>query len=301
MKVLVSGSSGLIGASLVSFLTAGGHRVTPLVRSKASADDVVLWNPEHGNIDVRRLEGLDGVVHLAGENIAERWTPEKRAKIRNSRVQGTRLLAESLAHLAQPPRVLVSASAIGYYGDRGDEVLCEESTSGSGFLPEVCREWEAATQPAAEKAIRVANLRIGLVLSPAGGALAKMLTPFRIGAGGVIGSGRQYMSWIALDDVIAAIYHALSNEVLRGPVNAVAPNPVTNREFTHTLGRVLSRPTLFPMPAFAARLAFGEMADELLLASQRVAPARLVETGFIFRYPMLEDALRHLLGKTKRN
>ncbi len=298
MRILVTGSSGLIGSSLVPFLTTGGHGVTRLVRSQKSGDEPVLWDPEAGTLDVARLEGLDAVVHLAGENIAERWTAEKKSKIRDSRVNGTRLLAESLARLGEPPKVFVCASAIGYYGDRGDEILREESPSGSGFLAEVCRQWEAAAQPAAEKGIRVANLRIGVVLSLAGGALAKMLPPFRMGAGGTIGSGRQYMSWIALDDVIGAIYHALTHETLRGSVNAVAPNPVTNREFTQTLGRVLSRPTLLPMPAFAARLAFGEMADELLLASTRVEPARLLATGFVFGYPELEGALRHVLGRT---
>jgi len=239
---------------------------------------------------------LDAVVHLAGENIAgARWTQRQKTLIRDSRVKGTRVLSDLMGRRSPPPKVLVCASAIGYYGDRGDEILREDSASGSGFLPDVCREWEAACQPAAAKSIRVVNLRIGIVLSQAGGALAKMLTPFKLGAGGVIGSGRQYMSWIALDDVASAIHHALTHDSLRGPVNAVAPNPVTNRDFTRTLGRVLSRPTLFPMPAFVARLALGEMADALLLASARVVPARLLESGFVFRYPDLVGALRHLL------
>ena len=237
-------------------------------------------------------------MHLAGENIAvRRWTPAQKARIRDSRVQGTRLLAQSLARLQQPPTVMVCASAIGFYGDRGEELLTEGSAPGSGFLTDTCRAWEAAAQPASEKDIRVVNLRLGVVLSPGGGALAKMLLPFRLGVGGKIGSGRQYMSWIEIDDVVGVIHYALTTDELRGPVNAVAPNPVTNREFTKTLGRVLSRPTIFPMPAFAARLAFGEMADELLLASTRVKPARLQNSGYYFRHPRLEDALRHLLGK----
>ena len=297
MKILVSGSSGLIGSALVPFLTVAGHRVSRLVRSQAGGDQVA-WEPEAGRIDAAGLEGFEATVHLAGENIAGgRWTGERKAKIRDSRVKGTRLLSESLARLSQPPQVLVCASAIGYYGDRGDELLREESPPGSGFLPEVCREWEAATQPAREKGIRVANLRIGMVLSAAGGALAKMLLPFKLGAGGVIGSGRQYMSWIAIDDVVGAIDHVLGNASLAGPVNTVSPHPVTNHEFTKTLGRVLSRPTWFPLPASAARLAFGEMADELLLASQRVQAAKLVSSGYKFQFPELERALKHVLGK----
>ena len=299
MKILVTGSTGLVGRTLVPFLTGRGDSVIRLVRSTSKSEGAkVHWNPAMGSIDAARLEGLDAVVHLAGESIATgRWTAEKKIRIRESGVRGTRLLCESLARLGQPPRVLVSASAIGYYGDRGDEILREESTSGSGFLAEVCREWEAATESAVQKRIRVVHLRIGVVLSPLGGALAKMLLPFRMGLGGIIGSGRQFMSWIALDDLVGSITYALTTDVIRGPVNAVAPHPVMNREFTKTLGRVLGRPTLFPMPAFAARLAFGEMADELLLSSTRVEPARLSATGYVFRHATLEGALRHLLGR----
>jgi hypothetical protein len=236
------------------------------------------------------------VVHLAGENIASgRWTAEKKAKIRDSRVDGTRLLSDSLAGLKQLPKVLVCASAIGYYGDRGDEVLTEESTLGSGFLAGVCAEWEAAAKPAVQKGIRVVHLRFGMVASEAGGALAKLLPPFKMGLGGVLGTGRQYVSWIALDDLLGVIAHALTTEALQGPVNAVTPNPVTNKELTQTLGRILGRFTLFSMPAAAAHLAFGEMADEVLLASQRVQPTKLLATGYRFRYPDLEDAFRHLL------
>jgi len=299
MKVFVTGASGLVGSALVPYLTTSGHRVTRLVRSPPRPGAAEIhWDPAAGVQDLGSLEGMDAVVHLAGENIAGgRWTAARKAKIRDSRVIGTRTLCETLARLPQPPKVLVSASAIGYYGDRGAEPLWENSAVGSGFLAEVCRAWEEATQPAVQKGIRVVLLRIGIVLSPAGGALAKMLLPFKLGLGGVISGGSQYMSWIALDDVAGAVAHALMTDTLHGPVNAVAPFPVTNREFTKTLGRVLGRPTVFPLPAFGARLAFGEMADALLLASTRVEPKRLLATQYGFRYPELDGALRHLLGK----
>jgi hypothetical protein len=258
----------------------------------------IQWDPETGIREPASLEGIDAVVHLAGENIASgRWTPERKARIRDSRVKGTRTLCETLARLTQPPKVLLSASAIGYYGDRGAEPLWEQSIAGEGFLADVCRAWEDATQPAVEKGIRVALLRLGIVLSPSGGALARMLLPFKLGIGGIIGNGKQYMSWITLDDVVGAIHHTLMNDTLRGSVNVVAPYPVTNREFTKTLGRVLGRPTIFPMPAFAARLAFGEMADALLLASARVEPKRLLATNYTFRHAELEEALRHIVGR----
>lgn len=299
MKVAITGSTGLVGSALVPFLTTGGHRVMRLVRSAdGSGAENAAWNPSTGRIDAGRLEGLDAVVHLAGENIAaRRWNAEQKARVRDSRLQGTRLLCESLARLRQPPRVLVSASAIGFYGDRGEEELNEENRSGSGFLPEVCREWEAATEPARAAGIRVLAIRFGIILSPKGGALSKMLTPFRLGMGGQIGNGQQWMSWIALDDAIGCIYHGLVTESLRGPVNAVAPNPVTNLEFTKTMGNVLCRPNLLPMPGFVARLAFGEMANELLLASTRVVPRALRDSNYQFLYPDLEGALCHLLGK----
>jgi hypothetical protein len=300
MNVLVTGSTGLVGSALVPALTMEGHQVTRLVRSTPRPGQAeVQWNPETGSVATPGIEDLDAVVHLAGESIATgRWTAEKKARIRDSRVQGTRVLCEALAQLAYPPQVLVSASAVGYYGDRGVEILHEQSRPGGDFLAHVCRDWEAATAPAVQRSMRVVNLRLGMVLSPAGGALARMLLPFKMWVGGVIGSGQQYMSWIAMDDVLGAIQHALITESLHGPVNAVAPHPVTNREFTKTLGRVLRRPTLLPFPAFAARLAFGEMADALLLASARVAPTRLQDTGYVFRYPDLEGALRHLLGQS---
>ncbi|MBI3328961.1 MAG: TIGR01777 family protein, partial [Nitrospinae bacterium] len=242
MNVVVTGSSGLIGSALVSFLVSGGHRVTRLVRSRARPGDAeVQWDPAAGTLETAGLEGLDAVVHLAGENIAAgRWTAERKARIRDSRVKGTQFLCDTLTRLAQPPKALVCASAIGYYADRGEEILREESPPGLGFLAEVCRAWEAAAAPAAQKGVRVVHLRIGVVLSPAGGALAKMLTPFKMGLGGRVGSGRQYMSWIALDDLVGVIHHALTTDTLQGPVNAVAPRPVTNLEFTTTVGGVLS-------------------------------------------------------------
>jgi uncharacterized protein len=296
MHVVVSGSRGLVGSALVPFLTTGGHRVTRLVRGAPANPDEAAWNPARGLAEASRLAGVDAVVHLAGENIAaERWTPARKAEIRQSRVEGTRNLCESLARLAQPPKVLVSASAIGFYGDRGTQTLTEESGAGSGFLPDVCREWEAATEPASRAGIRVINLRFGMVLSAAGGALQEMLPPFKFGLGGRIGSGAQFMSWIAIDDAVGAIRHALSAESLGGPMNVVAPTPVTNAEFTRTLARVLRRPAFMPIPSFVARLAFGEMADALLLASARVIPIRLQESDYHFRFPELEGALRYLL------
>ena len=298
MHVLVSGASGFVGSALVPALTAAGHSVTRLVRSTPHPGQAEIpWDPATRRIGTPALEGLDAVVHLAGDNIASgRWTAAKQVSIRDSRVQGTTLLCEALAQLVRPPRVLLSASAIGYYGDRGATILREESLPGTGFLAEVCQAWEAATAPAVQRGIRVVNLRSGMILSATGGALAKMLTPFRLGIGGVVGTGAQYMSWITLDDVLGVIQHALSTETLHGPVNVVAPQAVTNQEFTITLGTVLHRPTRLPLPAFAARLIFGEMADALLLASTRVTPGQLVATAYTFRYPVLAEALQHLLG-----
>jgi len=298
MNILVTGSSGLVGSELTPFLTAAGHKVNRLVRRAAvPGRNELHWNPECGLLDRASLEGMDAVVHLAGENIAGRWSKAKKAASRESRIKGTRLLAESMARSRRKPAVFICASAIGFYGDRGDTLVDERTTGGSDFLANVCEEWEEATWPAADAGIRVVNLRLGIVLTPAGGALAKMLTPFKLGVGGVIGDGKQFWSWVAIDDVIGAIDHALVSDNLIGPVNVVAPEPSTNREFTKTLGKVLSRPTLLPMPAFAARLAFGDMADALLLSSTRVDPKRLQETGYHFRFPQLEPALRHILGK----
>ena len=295
--MLVSGSHGLVGRALVKSLIDDGHEVVRLVRHDRTLGAFEIeWHPNQGRVDAQQLEGFDAVFHLAGESIASgRWTDEKKRAIRDSRVNGTKLLSEALAQLAQPPDVLVCASAIGYYGNRGDEVLTEDSNPGNDFLALVCVEWEAATRAAAEKGIRTVNSRFGIILDRDGGALAKMLTPFRMGIGGRVGDGKQWMSWITLADVVTGLKFMLLDTAARGPVNFVAPKPVTNAEFTHTLGRVLSRPTFLPVPAFGARLAFGEMADALLLASQRVQPAVLEDKGFPFYWPTLEPALWHLL------
>ena len=302
MRLAITGSTGLVGSEAVTVLSAGGHEVVRLVRrSPSPGERAVRWDPATRENDAAGLEGFDAVLHLAGENIASgRWNAVRKAAIRDSRVIGTRVLCDALAALARPPKTLVCASAVGYYGDRGEETLTEESQPGTGYLAEVCREWEAASAPAARKGIRVVALRFGMVLSSKGGALARMLPLFRVGLGGVIGGGRQYISWVALDDLPGIVLHALQRGDLRGPVNAVAPRPVTNREFTETLGKSLSRPTPLPVPAFALRLAVGgEMADALLLASARAVPRRLEETGYRFRFPELGGALRHLLVRKK--
>ncbi|HEX7376932.1 MAG TPA: TIGR01777 family oxidoreductase [Pirellulales bacterium] len=299
MHIAITGASGLIGTTLVPLLTGGGHQVTRLVR-RAAGPGEATWDPAQG-IDPAALETVDAVVHLAGENIAAaRWSAAVKQRIRESRVRGTRVLCEALAKSPGRVKVLVCASAIGFYGHRGDEELTEESAAGEGFLAEVVRDWEAATDPARAAGMRVVNLRFGVILSSQGGALAKMLLPFKLGAGGRVGTGRQYWSWISIDDAAGAIVYSLMTETLSGPVNAVAPRSATNREFTKTLGRVLRRPTFLPMPAFAARLALGEMADDLLLASTRVVPRQLERAGYVFRHPALEAALRHVLGVESR-
>jgi uncharacterized protein len=298
MRILITGASGLIGHALTALLAGDGHHVFKLTRSKSPAKDRgVAWNPDTGAIPKSDLEGFDAVAHLAGENIVGRWTEAKKGRILESRERGTRLLCETLAGLHSRPMVLISASAVGFYGDAGDRLLDETSPPGSLYLSKVARVWEEATESASRKGIRVVNLRIGFVLSREAGGLAAMLLPFKLGIGGRVGSGQQYMSWIALDDLIRAISHAILTDSLRGPVNAVAPHPVTNREFTKVLGRVLGRPTIFPLPAFAARTVMGEMADELLLASARVSPSRLIASGFRFQFPELQGALRHVLGE----
>ncbi|MCP3917501.1 MAG: TIGR01777 family protein [bacterium] len=298
MKVLITGSSGLVGRELTAFLETGGHEVLRLVRGEPRGADEVRWDVERGVHDLAPLEGLDAVVHLAGEAIADRrWSEAQKRRIRDSRVLGTGALVDSLRKLTNGPRVFVSASAIGFYGSRGDEVLTEESGTGDDFLSGLCRDWEAASSPLADAEVRVVHLRFGVILSARGGALAKMLLPFKLGAGGRLGSGDQFMSWIAVDDAVGAVHHALTTDGLSGAVNAVAPNPVTNREYTKTLGKVLGRPTIFPMPAFAARVAFGEMADALLLSSARVRPNALLDSSYRFDWPDLEGALRHVLGR----
>ncbi|OGH60924.1 MAG: TIGR01777 family protein [Candidatus Lindowbacteria bacterium RIFCSPLOWO2_12_FULL_62_27] len=300
MRILISGSTGLVGTVLDMALQAQGHAVARLVRSAPNPGHAeVRWDPAAGKIDEGGIEGVDAVVHLAGENVgARRWTATQKNKIRSSRVNGTRTLCEAIQRLKKPPASLLSASAVGIYGDRGEETLTEASPAGAGFLPEVCVEWEKAAAPAAQRGIRVAHLRIGVVLSAQGGALGRMLLPFKLGLGGPIGAGRQYMSWISVDDAVRAISFVLDTKTLIGPVNLVAPRPVTNREFSKTLGRTLHRPAIFPMPAFAARLAFGEMADALLLASARVVPGRLEAAGFSFAHPDLATALKHILGRS---
>ena len=295
-KVLVSGSSGLIGTALLPALRSSDYEVTCLVRGAASGSGRIGWDPARP-LAPESVSGFDTVIHLAGESIVGRWTDAKKRRILESRVQGTRNLGEALAAAPQRPRLLISASAIGYYGDRGDETLREDSPSGSGFLPEVCREWEAAAEPAAKAGIRTVQMRFGLVLSPSGGALQKMLPPFRMGVGGNMGNGRQWWSWVDIVDLVGAIQHVIKTDTLRGPVNVVAPTPARNADFTRTLASVLSRPAIFPMPAFAARLVFGQMGDELLLASQRVQPARLMASGYVFQKPDLKKSLEDILKR----
>jgi uncharacterized protein (TIGR01777 family) len=299
-RIVVTGATGLVGSLLCTELEKAGAQVISAVRRPVQDEARELyWNPDRGEIDRAKLEGVDAVVHLAGENIAGgRWTEAFKQKILDSRVKGTHLISDALARLERKPRVFICASAIGYYGNRGADVMIEQSAPDTDFLAKVCEQWEASCQAARDAGIPVTNIRIGVVLSPDGGALAKMLTPFKLGAGGKVGSGAQYMSWIALDDLVDAIVYLLArDEPVVGPVNVVAPNPATNLGFTKTLGRVLGRPTIFPMPAFAARLAFGEMADALLLSSTRVVPQALISSGFKFQYPELEPALRHLLNR----
>ena len=299
MRIAITGASGLIGARLALFLRSNGHRVDAMVRS---ADRVkgtnILWNPQDGRVDLQALGGIDAVVHLAGENIAAgRWTEERKRRVLDSRVQGTKTIANAMASLDRLPSVLVVASAVGFYGARGDEPLTEDSLPGEGYLSEVCQAWEQAARPAEDAGIRVVNLRIGIVLSGSGGALATMLPAFKLGAGGVLGSGKQYMSWIALDDVVRLAHHVLVNADARGAVNATAPHPVTNRTFTKVLGKVIRRPTIVPVPSLAIKAMFGEMGDTLLLQGSRVLPKRAETLGFEFRHPELEGALRAELDR----
>lgn len=296
MRVLMSGGSGLVGKAVSRALQADGCEVWNLSRRPSASGNVITWDVPNQKLDASRLEGMDAVIHLAGEGIADkRWTPEVKQRIRDSRVLGTRLLVSAVTQWDRRPKVFISASAIGYYGDRGAERLNEESPPGSGFLAETCAAWERETEPLDQAGIRRVNLRIGVVLSSEGGALAQMLTPFRLGFGGVVGPGTQMMSWITREDLVRVIQFCLREESARGPVNATAPRPASNRDFTKALGRVLRRPTILPLPAFAARLALGEMADGLLLASADVHPDALERLGFSFGQVEIESALRSVL------
>lgn len=297
MNVLVSGTTGLVGSALLPALQRAGHSVTALAREGAqSGTATVSWSPENGRIESAKLAGVQAVIHLAGENIADgRWTKEKKQRIRGSRVKGTDLLARAIIGMPQPPQVFVCASAIGIYGNRGEEWLTEDSSLGNDFLAGVCREWEAATVPLIDAGIRVVHLRFGVILSPKGGALAKMLPIFQMGAGGPAGDGGQYVSWITLGDAVGVILQALQSDSLSGPVNVVTPGPLTNRELAKALGEALGRPAVMPAPAFALKLAFGEMAEATVLASQRVKPARLQAAGYAFQHPDITSALQHLL------
>ncbi|HBB96833.1 MAG TPA: TIGR01777 family protein [Blastocatellia bacterium] len=296
MKIAIAGGSGLVGSALIPILQSHGNQITRLVRSSPKPGEIE-WHPNQDKVSALSLEGFETIINLAGENIAGgRWTDDQKRKIRDSRMNGTHLLSEAIAQMKSKPRVFICASATGIYGDRDDETLDEQSESGGGFLAGVCREWEQATEPASKAGVRVVNLRMGPILARDGGMLSKLLTPFKMGMGGKVGSGKQYISWVALEDAVNAIKLAIDDESIRGPINIVSPNPVTNEEFTKTLGHVLNRPTALAMPAFAARLAFGEMADEMLLASQKVMPKRLIQAGFQFQYPTLESAMRKYVG-----
>jgi uncharacterized protein (TIGR01777 family) len=299
MDVVVTGASGLIGTALRPALERAGHRMIPMGRSQATGD-ALRWDPDRGVIDAGGLEGVGAVVNLAGEGIGnKRWSEEQKARIRDSRVRGTSLLAETLAKLQRPPKVLLSGSAVGYYGDRGDEVLTESSRAGDGFLAGVCVAWEAAAAPAKEAGIRVGYLRTGIVLAGNGGALPKMVTPFKLGLGGKLGPGSQWMSWVSLDDEVGAIVHLLGDDAPAGAVNLTAPNPAANAGFTKALGQALGRPTVLPVPRFGLKLLLGgQMAEEMLLGGQRVLPTRLLDSGYVFAHPELADALQTALAET---
>jgi uncharacterized protein (TIGR01777 family) len=299
MKILISGSTGMVAKALIPVLENKGHEIYKLVRKSKDGQNEIVWDAEKGfsEENEKKIQGFDAVINLVGDNVAsERWDAEKKKRIRNSRVLGTRNIIEALKKNSAKPKVFISASAIGFYGNRGDEILTEESQKGEGFFPEVCSEWETEALMGA-KAIgaRVVLLRIGIVLAKDGGALKKMLLPFKLGLGGVIGSGKQWMSWIALDDLVRIILFSLENDSIEGPINCTAPNPVTNYEFTKTLGKVLSRPTIFPIPALAIKFLFGEMGETLLLEGNRVLPKRLQDSGFEFRFANLEEALKEIL------
>jgi uncharacterized protein (TIGR01777 family) len=296
LRIAITGASGVLGTPLGAFLSTGGHEVLRLVR-RAAGPGEIAWDPARGELDPRALEGVDAVIHLAGENVGVRWNAERKRRIVESRVAGTGLIAKTIAGLANPPRVLISASGIGIYGIETTEVVDETSPLGDDFLADVCKQWEAAVEPARAAGIRVVSARLGVVLTPTGGALAELLPVFRKGIGGPIGNGTQVMSWISLDDAIGALHHALFDDQLSGPVNMVAPKPVTNEELAATLGRVLHRPAVMRVPAFAIRALFGEMGKLVALGGVRVAPRRLVATDFSFADPDLEPSLRRVLGQ----
>lgn len=304
MRVLIAGATGLIGSELTRFLTSNGHQVIRLVRNKDQvSSNAVFWDPEHGHLDVEVMSNVDGVINLSGENLASsRWNEDKKRRIIESRLNATRTLVKAMTELANPPKVFISGSAIGFYGDRGIEVCTEATNNGEGFLSNVCQEWERAAATASKRGIRTILLRTGVVFTPKGGALAKMVPPFKFGLGGRLGSGRQYVSWIAIDDLVRIILFILEHPHIDGPVNAVAPNPVTNSQLTKALGKVLHRPAVFPVPAFILHLLLGrEMADEFLLSSTRVIPLQLQNGGFRFKLPELEQALRSWYGREKHS
>lgn len=298
MKILLSGASGLLGSALSHTLTDNGHEIFRLVRRPLDDDHAIYWKPSAGALDSASVDSFDIVIHLGGANLAEgRWTESRKRILVDSRVNSTRLLATTLASLDKKPNLFICASATGFYGDRGDELLTEDAAAGQGFLADLTKQWEQACAPAVQAGLRTVNLRFGIVLSPEGGALRKMLLPFKLGIAGKLGSGDQYWSWISLNDVVGAVQHVIANKSIAGPVNVTAPSPVTNAEFTKTLGRVLNRPTIFPAPAFALKLAMGEMADEALLSSQRVIPRTLADSGYDFIHADLETTLRQLLNR----
>lgn len=299
MRIVIAGSSGLVGAALIPFLEGKGHDVYRLVRNKETKHPKeIVWDPSNKQLAADQIENFDAFINLAGDPIAEgRWKCEKKKRIFDSRIQSTELLAKTIANLSHKPKVFINASAVGFYGNNEDQWITEISPNGSGFLADVCKAWEEAAAPAVEAGIRVVKLRFGVVLSSSGGALKQMLLPFKLGLGGVIGNGKQYMSWIMIEDLVEIIEQALTNVYYTGPINVVTDNPVTNKTFTKTLGTVLHRPTLFPMPAFLARLVFGEVADALLLSSCRVKPQKLIDLGYKFRFPMLQEGLKNALDR----
>ncbi len=294
-RILLTGASGLVGTTLGAFLSCAGHSVFSLVRHTPRNTSEIFWNPKHGELNKDSIEGFDFIIHLAGENIAQRWTKDKKRRILESRTLGTTLLYNTIAKLSKKPKAVLQASAIGYYGNRGDKVCDEQTELGTGFLADVCKEWERPTHILVENGVRSVLMRFGIVLSPVGGALQKMLLPFRLGLGGHVGDGKPYMSWILIDDLCYALYHCMAEQTIEGAVNITAPEPVTNRDFSKTLASVLKRPAIFPVPAFILKLLFGQMADETILSSTRVIPKKLLDSGFTFTFPDLRKALSHIL------